>query len=180
MQISVRGSGLTVTEPMREAVIQKTGVLEKFLENRKVYVNVRKRKLDLVVNVRFVYDGKFAEVSKSGEDFYSILDEAVDVLKVKLKKMHGQRTKRLSAQERELQRIGSIYETDCGDDGGEPRPVIFKHKKFVLKPMYEDEAICQMEILGHSSYIFKDADRDDAVCMVYRRSDGRYGLVETQ
>lgn len=176
MQVNVRGKGVTVTGAMRDAVSEKTKVLEKFLEDRDVFVNVRKRKIDMVVNVRFVYDGKFTEVSKSGEDFYFILDEVVDALKVKLKKLHGQRNKRLSAQEKELQRIGTIYDEE--DSGREAKPVISKYKKFVLKPMFEEEAVYQMEALGHPSYIFKNAEKDDAVCMVYRRSDGRYGVIE--
>ena len=144
-----------------------------------VSVIVTNRKKVNVVSVRFVYDSKFVEVTKSSEEFYSLIDEIVDVLKVKLEKLHSQKVKRQIDQEKALQELGASFsdDEDYDEDG---QPVISKYKKFVLKPMFESEAIYQMESLGHNSYIFKNADKEDAICMVYVRSDGRYGLIETE
>ncbi|HEY0603665.1 MAG TPA: ribosome-associated translation inhibitor RaiA [Herpetosiphonaceae bacterium] len=55
-------------------------------------------------------------------------------------------------------------------------PQLVKTKSFAYKPMYSDEAIEQMELLGHSFFVFTDADTDQ-VNVVYRRRDGNYGLI---
>lgn len=61
----------------------------------------------------------------------------------------------------------------------EDRPKLVKRKKFGLKPMSSEEAILQMELLGHNFFVFMDADTDD-VSVVYKRKDGDYGLIEPQ
>jgi putative sigma-54 modulation protein len=64
-----------------------------------------------------------------------------------------------------------------GVDGPEPR--IVRTKRFALKPMDVEEALMQMELLGHDFFVFRDADTGD-VSVVYKRRDGNYGLIESQ
>ena len=59
----------------------------------------------------------------------------------------------------------------------ENEPQIVKRKKIESKPMSEDEALLQMELLGHEFFLYKDADTNHA-CVVYKRNDGNYGLIE--
>lgn len=54
---------------------------------------------------------------------------------------------------------------------------IVKRKVFEMKPMYEEEAILQMETLGHASFMFYNADIEN-MCLLYKRKDGNYGLIE--
>mgnify|MGYP000958287573 CR=1 FL=1 len=54
---------------------------------------------------------------------------------------------------------------------------IVKRKQFEMKPMYEEEAIAQMEMLKHSSFMFLNADTDE-MCLLYKRKDGNYGIIE--
>ena len=179
MNIRINGKNIKITPGMKEAVHTKLQVLNKFIGDEDVSVIVTSRKKDQVVSIRFVYDSKFVEVTKNGEEFYCLIDEIVDVLKVKLEKLHSQKVKRQVDQEKALQALGSSF-FDDEDSEEEYTPVVAKYKKFVLKPMFESEAIYQMEALGHNSYIFKNADKDDVICMVYKRSDGKYGLIETE
>jgi putative sigma-54 modulation protein len=179
MNIRINGKNIKITAAMKESVEQKLQVLDKFIGDENVSVIVTSRKRDQLVSVRFVYDSKFVEVTKNGEEFYCLVDEIVDILKVKLEKLHSQKVKRQIDQEKALQALGSSF-FDDEDSEDEYQPVIAKYKKFVLKPMFEAEAIYQMEALGHTSYIFKNANKDDVICMVYRRSDGKYGLIETE
>lgn len=181
MNVKVNGKNIKITQPMKDAVESKLGVLEKFIGNidTSVVVTVTARKRDQVVSVKFIYDYKFVEVTKSGNDFYGLVDDIVDVLKVKLEKLHSQKVKRQTDQEAALQAIGAItLEEETSEE--EYVPSVSKYKKFVLKPMFEAEAICQMEFLGHPYYIFKNAEKDDAICVIYNRSDGKYGLIETE
>ena len=56
--------------------------------------------------------------------------------------------------------------------------VIVKRKVFNLKPMYEEEAILQIELLGHPSFMFLNAETEK-ICLLYKRKDGNYGIIET-
>ena len=64
--------------------------------------------------------------------------------------------------------------TDLEENKGK----IVKHKEIEMKPMSEEEAIMQMELLGHEFFVYKDVKRE-AICILYRRKDGDYGLIET-
>ena len=57
---------------------------------------------------------------------------------------------------------------------------IVRSKTFPIKPMTRDEAILQMNLLGHSFFAFRDEDADGAFALVYRRYDGDYGLIEDE
>jgi putative sigma-54 modulation protein len=61
----------------------------------------------------------------------------------------------------------------------EESPVIVKTKQFAVKPMTPEEAVLQLELIGHDFFVFQDADSND-VNVVYRRRDGNYGLIEPQ
>ena len=60
----------------------------------------------------------------------------------------------------------------------EPEEEVVKRKELFLKPMDEEEAITQMELLGHTFFVFKNMD-NDKICVVYKRKDGAYGVLET-
>ena len=57
---------------------------------------------------------------------------------------------------------------------------IVRTKRFTVKPMSVEEAILQMNLLGHSFFVFRNTDFADAICVVYRRNNGGYGLIETE
>ena len=60
----------------------------------------------------------------------------------------------------------------------EPEETVVKRKKIEMKPMSEEEAILQMNLIGHEFFVFKDADTGE-VCILYKRKDGGYGMIET-
>ena len=57
---------------------------------------------------------------------------------------------------------------------------IVRTKRFTVKPMSVEEAILQMNLLGHSFFVFRNTDFGDAICVVYRRNNGGYGIIETE
>ena len=70
------------------------------------------------------------------------------------------------------------YEAPDEPEEGEYR--IVRSKTFPIKPMTRDEAILQMNLLGHSFFVFRNTDFGDAICVVYRRNNGGYGIIETE
>ena len=69
------------------------------------------------------------------------------------------------------------YEIDTNDEDAKEK--IVKRKNIEMKPMDEEEAILEMELLGHNFFVYKDMDTNK-VCVLYKRKDGNYGLIETK
>ncbi|NLB29159.1 MAG: ribosomal subunit interface protein, partial [Clostridiales bacterium] len=68
---------------------------------------------------------------------------------------------------------------DTQEDGdGEPEFIIARSKRFPIKPMSPEEAILQMNLLGHEFYVYKNQERDEAFSVIYRRKQGDYGMIE--
>ena len=68
--------------------------------------------------------------------------------------------------------------TNIDDDNGDEEHTIIRRKRLELKPMDEEEAILEMNLLSHDFFVFKDRDIEK-VCILYRRKDGNYGIIET-
>ncbi len=170
MKYSIRGEKLEVTDSIREYVMDKLNKMEKYFDDPnnvsvKILFSVRGReqKIEVTINSRG-YDLR-AEVSHS--DMYAAIDLAVDKLERQIRK---HKTKMMSRERAQI-----VYEDDIYEE--EPYDVI-KRKKVYLKPMDEEEAIVQMEMLGHTFYIFKDIETE-TVKVLYKRYDDTYGVIET-
>lgn len=68
---------------------------------------------------------------------------------------------------------------EAGQELVEEEMEVIRRKTFTLKPMNEEEAIMQMDLLGHNFYVYLD-DETDNIRVVYRRKEGQYGVIETQ
>jgi len=89
-----------------------------------------------------------------------------------------------SVRERAADEVGTVMRREAAGTmegepaaGGAARPSVVKTKRFDMPPMFEEDAIAQMEELGHDFFVFLDAETDD-VSVVYRRSDGDYGVIQ--
>ena len=107
-----------------------------------------------------------AEVSHS--DMYASIDLVLDKLETQMRKF---KSKLLSKE-----RVTILYEDNFEDE--EDIRDIVKRKKVFLKPMDEEEAIMQMELLGHTFYVYKDIS-NGTVNVLYKRYDGAFGVIET-
>ena len=170
MKYSIRGEKLEVTDSIREYVMDKLNKMEKYFDDPnsvsvKILFRVRGReqKIDVTINSRG-YDLR-AEVSHS--DMYAAIDLAVDKLERQIRK---HKTKMMSRERAQIVYEDDIYEEESYD--------VIKRKKVYLKPMDEEEAIVQMEMLGHTFYIFKDIETE-TVKVLYKRYDDTYGVIET-
>ena len=116
----------------------------------------------------------FRAEAKDG-DILNAVDRTVDKLESQIRK---QKT-RIQRQKKDYpilnDYLNDIVEEDYEEEDNEPK--IIKRKSFELVPMDSDEAILQMEMLGHSFLVYLDAQTGN-VCVVYKRKDGQYGLIE--
>lgn len=175
MNIIVRGSKLEITNSMESYAKEKIEKLEKYFENVE---EIRATVLAKVhghlstVEVTIPLKNLILRAEESSDDFYAAVDVVIDKLERQIRK---NKTK-LSSRKKETKEF--IYET-IEDYEEEAEQKIVKRKKISVKPMDEEEAILQMELLGHEFYLYKDVETDKPV-VVYKRKDGNYGIIEAE
>lgn len=174
MKITLRGDKIKITEAMQEYAGEKLERLDKYLDdsenvsaNLVVKVQNYKQKVEVTIPLKnFILRAEEAQ-----DDFYAAVDTVVDKIERQIRK---NKTKLQSKKIRDSKEIIFDYIEEDKDE----EEVIVKRKKIEVKPMSEEEAIIQMELLGHQFYLFKDADTMKP-SLVYKRTDGQYGIIET-
>lgn len=170
MKYTIRGQKLEVTDAIRDYAISKIDKMEKYFENPdevsvKVVFSIRGREQKVEITINGINFDLRSEVSHS--DMYAAIDLAVDKLEQQMRKF---KSKLMSKD-----RVEIVYDDIIDDDVLEE---VVKRKKVYLKPMDEEEAIMQMELLGHTFFVFKDI-KTEKVNVLYKRLDGAYGVIET-
>ena len=176
MDIMIRGSKLEITEAMEAYAKEKLSKLEKYLdetEKAKATVLVKVRDYLNKVEVTIPLKSLILRAEVSNEDYYAAVDLVIDKLERQIRK---NKTRIASNKKKELRDFAYNYIEELEDETQEEKVV--KRKKIDLKPMSEEEAILQMELLGHSFYLYKDAETNQPT-VVYRRKDGDYGVIES-
>ena len=117
-------------------------------------------------------------VAESTSDMFASVDAAVTSMERQLRK-HKTRLEKRLRQGAFAPPAEAVEETSFVPDVEEGDFQVVRTKKFPIKPMTVDEAILQMDLLGHNFFAFKDED-GGAFAVVYRRNDGGYGLIEDE
>jgi len=175
MKITLRGDKIKITEAMQEYASEKLERLDKYLddsENVSANLVVKVQNYKQKVEVTIPLKNFILRAEEVQDDFYAAVDTVVDKIERQIRK---NKTKLQSKKIRDSKEIIFDY---IDDDKDEDEEVIVKRKKIEVKPMSEEEAILQMELLGHQFYLFKDADTMKP-SLVYKRTDGQYGIIET-
>ena len=174
MKISVRGKNIEITEAIESKISDKLSKLDKyFIVSDNVEAKVLCRvypygqKLEVTIPTEYVL--LRAEVVDS--DLYTAMDLVVDKLEGQIRK-YKTRLSRKSQDNKLAFNLSSIEDVETDDD------VLVKVKSITPQPMDMEEAIMQMELIGHSFFVYRDAE-SDSISIVYRRNDGDYGLIET-
>ena len=120
-------------------------------------------------------------VSESTSDMFASIDASVASVERRLRKNKARLEKRLR-QDAFVRSAGEDAETEVSFAPTEEETEfrIVRTKKFPLRPMTAEEAVLQMNLLGHSFFAFRDADNDGRFAVVYRRNDGDYGIIEDE
>ena len=174
MEIIIRGDKLQVTDSMKQYIEEKVGKLEKYLndsEQVRANVVIRVRNYDQIVEITIPLKSVILRSEEKQEDFYAAVDKTIDKLE---RQIRNNKTK-LSRHNRSYDEIvlSEIPEEE------EEKEEIIKRKKISVKPMDEEEAILQMELLGHEFYMFIDSDTNKP-SVVYKRKNGGYGVISSE
>ncbi|MBR5219105.1 MAG: ribosome-associated translation inhibitor RaiA [Clostridia bacterium] len=177
MKMIITGRKITITEGLREAIDKKLGKLSKFFSDHveaNVTLSVNKERQTVEVTIHQA--GMIYRAEDTSSDMYAAIDRVVDVIERQIRKNKTRLEKRL----RDAAFSKAVMEMpDMGGAEEETEFKIVKSKKHSIKPMSPEEAILQMNLLGHEFYIFKNAE-DNETCIVYKRKDGNYGMIETK
>ncbi len=172
MEINVRGTKVEITESMRNYVSEKLGKLDKYisLDGVRASVLVKVRNYTQKVEVTIPLKTLILRAEAEEQDFYSAVDMVINKLERQIRK------NKTKLQKREKKGLKELN-VDEAIEIPEEKEVV-KRKKIDLKLMSSEEAILQMDLLGHNFFLYKD-EETDMPAVVYKRKDGGYGIIES-
>ncbi len=170
MKIEILSKNYDVSDKLKEITAQKLSKLDKYFDGdeTKAKVSYKQQASTLTTEVMLDYTGKLVRATANGDNPYDTLDIVLPKLEGQIRKY---RTRFDQHQKNTAFRQDAVFTAEEPKTGE-----IVKQKKFALKPMTVDEAIEEMELLGHSFYVFKEA-KSDTIQVLYLRKDGDLGLI---
>lgn len=176
MKYNIRGDKMIVTDAIKKYIETKISKLDKYFMNTEsicANVLVKVRGHNQIVEVTIPTSKFILRSEESRDDLYAAIDLVTDKLERQIRKNKTKIKKSIENNKNEFYFPDEI-EKDEEDDN-----LIVKRKKLDMKPMDEEEAILEMNLLGHDFFVFKDSKTDN-ICVLYRRKDSNYGIIETE
>jgi ribosomal subunit interface protein len=181
MNYNVRGENIEVTPAIREYLEKKISKLERYFTetlDAKVNVNLKfNQDKTAKVEVTIPLQQLVLRAEETNVDMYAAIDLITDKLERQIRK-HKTKVNRKFREKSDIPVTFATTESSEVPDFVEDDLELVRTKRFDLKPMDNEEAILQMNMLGHSFYVFTNSDTN-RTNVVYKRKDGRYGLIET-
>ena len=178
MEIIIHGDKIKVTKAMSDYIKEKLEKLDKYLENSenvRANVIVKVKGHEQTVEITIPLKTIILRSEETREDFYASVDKTIDKLERQIRKNKT----RLMARQSKPSYDFNFASIDFDDEKDKEEHKIVKRKSVEVKPMSEEEAILQMELLGHEFFMFKDADTDN-FAVIYKRKDENYGIIESE
>ncbi|WP_165213363.1 ribosome hibernation-promoting factor, HPF/YfiA family [Streptococcus tangpeifui] len=181
IKFSIRGENIEVTDAIRNYVESKLAKIEKYFN--------QSQELNAKVNLK-VYREKTAKVEVTipvgsitlrAEDISQDLYGSIDLVSDKIERQIRKNKTKIAKKHREKIATGEVFSAEFVAEAVEevPEAKIVRTKNIDLKPMDAEEAILQMDLLGHDFFIYTDAE-DGTTNVIYRREDGDFGLIEAK
>jgi len=175
VQLTIKGKNFDVSDRLRDYAERKLGRLDRYF-NHIISIDVEfadeaggkrgnARKVEVILNAA----GRMLRAEEVGSSFYASLDAVVAKLERQLRKF---KTRIIDSRRGDGEADSETgFTTSSAERGG-----IVRIKRFSVKPMSPDEAVMQLDLLGHDFFVFRNADTD-SICVAYKRHAGGYGLL---
>ena len=177
MKLNIRGDKIKVTKSIKDYITEKLTKLDKYFDNPKnidCKVIIRVKNLDQIVEVT-VPTSKFTlRAEERHADLYAAVDLVVDKLERQIRK---NKTK-LGNKYKNLPDMEMNFDFEVAEEETEDVKIV-KRKNIDMKPMDEEEALLQIELLNHDFFVFKNID-EECVSVIYKRKDGSYGIINVK
>ncbi len=175
MKCVIRGEKLTATKAIRDYINNKLSRLDKYFktDNISATVLIKLKGKKQAIEVTIPYDKYMLRSEEVNDDLYAAIDLVIDKLERQIRK---NKTKLKKQNMVNVEYFNFDYETSKEEEVDDIK--ITKRKVIEMKPMDEEEAILQLDLLGHDFFIYKDVHSNN-INVVYKRKDGNYGVIET-
>lgn len=185
MELSINSHNMEVTTRLRNYVERKTGRLDRYMPS------LAEVRVDLSAeNTRSAVERQVAQITirdnrgtilraeERSNDMFAAIDAVVDKLYRQIKRYRGKRRSKWRGAVNDDFVTGEALPLE-DDEFEEEEQNIVRHKRFPLHPMSTEEAVDQIELLGHDFFVFFNAE-EEAVNVLYKRRDGNYGLLQPE
>ena len=162
------------SEELRAYCERKIGKLDRFFKTEaEAFVTFSIERGRFLAEITIHNSGMYYRASELTSDMYASVDSGVAAIERQIRRNKTRLAKKLREGALEREAVPAFVPAD--EEAEEFRIVRSKH--FSIKPMSAEEAILQMNLLGHEFFVFKNMDEDDSVSVVYKRNQGGYGLI---
>lgn len=173
MKLLITAKNTEVPSDLEKTILKKLRDFSEYIEpNKPVQVKIEEVKLQYRMEIMFSFNGMYIKADVREKSIKRALDRALDKIERKIDKIQYKQSIQFSE---EFGRLSDFDEHDEHED----KPCITRRKEFAIKPMTEDEAVLQMELLGHEFFMFFNADVE-SMCLLYKRKDGNFGMIESR
>ncbi|HEY8344733.1 MAG TPA: ribosome-associated translation inhibitor RaiA [Bacillota bacterium] len=175
MEVKILGKNIDLTDALRQYAEKKVEKIGKFFAQEPLEAQVSlgiERGLH-IVDITISINGLLLRGEEKTGDMYASIDGAVDKIERQIRKYKTRINRRL----REENKVVIPPSKEKVEEA--PEPKVVRTKRFAIKPMSTEEAIMQMDLLGHDFFVYFNADTEE-VNVVYKRKDGNYGLIEPE
>jgi len=178
MNVQVRGRNVEVSDALKDYIGKRLKKLDKYIDilgDAQVTLTVERglHRIEVTIPV----NGMILRGEESTGDMFTSTDLVVEKLEKQIEKYKTRLLRRGGRGAESYRQAAAV--PGGGEAAEEESPSVVRTKRFAIKPMAVEEAILQMNLLGHSFFVFSNAETEQ-VNVVYRRKDGNYGLIEPE
>jgi putative sigma-54 modulation protein len=181
MELMIKGKNVEVTDRLRDYVEKKIGKLDRYLPSiTEAWVELstegaRAAQDRQVCQVTVRSNGTILRAEERSDDMFTSIDTVLDKMYRQIARYKGKRKNRWRGAGMAAEPLPLELEEEPEEESSN----IVRVKSFAMTPMHPDEAVEQMELLGHDLFVFFNAD-EGQVNVIYRRKDGNYGLLQPE
>lgn len=171
MLLNIRGDKIEVTDSIKNYIEEKLKRLDKYFENPedlKANIVVRTREIDQIIEVTIPIKKAILRAEETNKDLYAAIDKVTDKLERSIRK------NKTKIKKRRVENMDVFLDFEVEE---EEEQKIVKRKQINNKPMSEEEAILQMDLLDHDFFIFQNTETNN-MSVIYKRKDNSYGIIE--
>ena len=171
MLLNIRGDKIEVTDSIKNYIEEKLKRLDKYFENPedlKANIVVRTRGIDQIIEVTIPIKKAILRAEETNKDLYAAIDKVTDKLERSIRK------NKTKIKKRKVENMDVFLDFEVEE---EEEQTIVKRKQINNKPMSEEEAILQMDLLDHDFFIFQNTETNN-MSVIYKRKDNSYGIIE--
>jgi putative sigma-54 modulation protein len=178
MKLDIRGKNIDITDAIKDYTTKRLSKLEKYIEDARtaqvaLSVEGERHKVEVTIPL----NGVILRGEVTSDDMYSAIDLVVEKLEKQIEKHKTKLYKSYRGGGLKQAVAEEIQKELSNNKDTTERFKVVRTKRFALKPMDEEEAIMQMNLLGHTFFVFMNAETEE-VNVVYKRKDKHYGLIE--